>query len=154
MCGITGYIGENPETTLLYKLTLLEYRGYDSAGIAVKGKAAANKRDTIAVTKRAGDLRVLKEAVQTSGATPDARFGIGHTRWATHGNQRASARFFRREMGRGAQRNHRKLSFFKKRTDCQRLRVLRRNGHGNDRQTAGILRSTGLFLSRSRKTDV
>ena len=85
MCGITGYIGENPETTLLYKLTLLEYRGYDSAGIAVKGKAAANKRDTIAVTKRAGDLRVLKEAVQTSGATPDARFGIGHTRWATHG---------------------------------------------------------------------
>ena len=87
MCGIIGYIGLNPERNLLYKLRLLEYRGYDSAGIAVsRGKSgAADGQNAIAVTKRAGELKNLENAVAQSGALAGARMGIGHTRWATHG---------------------------------------------------------------------
>lgn len=87
MCGIIGYIGENPERNVLYKLRLLEYRGYDSAGIAVsRGKSgAAFKSGAIAVTKRAGELKNLENAVAQTGALAGARQGIGHTRWATHG---------------------------------------------------------------------
>ena len=87
MCGIIGYIGENPERNVLYKLRLLEYRGYDSAGIAVsRGKSgSAFKNGSIAVTKRAGELKNLENAVARTGAMAGARFGIGHTRWATHG---------------------------------------------------------------------
>lgn len=87
MCGIIGYIGENPERNVLYKLRLLEYRGYDSAGIAVsRGKSgAAFKSGAIAVKKSAGELKNLENAVAQTGALAGARLGIGHTRWATHG---------------------------------------------------------------------
>ena len=79
MCGIAGYIGISPEQNLLYQLRLLEYRGYDSAGIAVSDGAK------ITVTKRAGELKNLETAIKNAGETPGARLGIGHTRWATHG---------------------------------------------------------------------
>ena len=79
MCGIAGYIGNSPEQNLLYQLRLLEYRGYDSAGIAVSGGAK------ITVTKRAGELNNLETAIKNAGETPGAKLGIGHTRWATHG---------------------------------------------------------------------
>ena len=80
MCGIIGYATETASSDtidiLLNGLGRLEYRGYDSAGIALHG-------DTLAVEKRAGELSVLTESVN-----PDAlngEVGVGHTRWSTHG---------------------------------------------------------------------
>ncbi len=78
MCGIVGYVGEKQAANfLLDGLTKLEYRGYDSAGIAVfDGKK-------IDVEKSVGRLAALKEKIK--GHTPQGVVGIGHTRWATHG---------------------------------------------------------------------
>uniref|UniRef100_UPI004047D341 glutamine--fructose-6-phosphate transaminase (isomerizing) n=2 Tax=Aliarcobacter sp. TaxID=2321116 RepID=UPI004047D341 len=79
MCGIVGYIGKNDTTKILLDgLKELEYRGYDSAGIAVL------KNDKIDVFKALGKLVNLEEKVNTS-ASGDYELGIGHTRWATHG---------------------------------------------------------------------
>ncbi len=79
MCGIVGYIGsKNAADILLEGLRRLEYRGYDSAGIAVWEK------DKISVKKEKGRLLDLEAAMQTQGK-PYGHSGIGHTRWATHG---------------------------------------------------------------------
>ncbi len=79
MCGIVGYIGsKNATDVLLEGLSRLEYRGYDSAGIAVWEK------DKISVKKEKGRLSVLEAAMRESGK-PEGNCGIGHTRWATHG---------------------------------------------------------------------
>ena len=79
MCGIIGYIGnENAKEILLDALELLEYRGYDSAGIAVKKENG----ETI-VHKCAGRVSDLRNVCGTE--MPKVRCGIGHTRWATHG---------------------------------------------------------------------
>ncbi len=79
MCGIVGFIGRKPAAPLLLEgLAKLEYRGYDSAGIALVGN------NTIEVHKVKGRLSVLSELVHGGeGMTQTA--GIGHTRWATHG---------------------------------------------------------------------
>ncbi|MEY7850841.1 glutamine--fructose-6-phosphate transaminase (isomerizing) [Natrarchaeobius sp. A-rgal3] len=79
MCGIIGYVGTDPNTTrnvLLGGLSSLEYRGYDSAGIAVVD-------GTMNVSKRAGELSALEAALD--GETMAGSAGIGHTRWSTHG---------------------------------------------------------------------
>ncbi|MFC5288051.1 glutamine--fructose-6-phosphate transaminase (isomerizing) [Actinokineospora guangxiensis] len=77
MCGIVGYVGSRPVAPVLVEgLHRLEYRGYDSAGVAVQ------KRGRIAVTKVAGRVRDLRDRVESPGT---ATTGIGHTRWATHG---------------------------------------------------------------------
>ena len=79
MCGIVGYVGpQNATPILLDGLARLEYRGYDSAGIAVLSATGE-----LQVTKRAGKLANLRAAVAT--AEPVGTLGIGHTRWATHG---------------------------------------------------------------------
>ncbi len=78
MCGIVGYIGPKKAAPILLSgLKRLEYRGYDSAGIAVLD------HDTVQIIKKAGKLRHLEDAVNrvSNGST----IGIGHTRWATHG---------------------------------------------------------------------
>ncbi len=78
MCGIVGYIGQNEAAPVLIKgLKKLEYRGYDSAGIAVFG-------DGIHVVKTKGRLADLDAKVQEMGGVK-GQVGIGHTRWATHG---------------------------------------------------------------------
>nr|WP_288302380.1 glutamine--fructose-6-phosphate transaminase (isomerizing) [uncultured Anaerotignum sp.] len=78
MCGIVGYIGQNEAAPVLIKgLKKLEYRGYDSAGIAVFG-------DGIHVVKTKGRLADLDAKVQAMGGV-EGHVGIGHTRWATHG---------------------------------------------------------------------
>lgn len=78
MCGIMGYIGPRPALpVLLDGLRRLEYRGYDSAGVALLDG------DRIAVRKAAGKLGVLETALEVN--PPAGRVGIGHTRWATHG---------------------------------------------------------------------
>ncbi len=80
MCGIVGYIGgEQAAPILLNGLTKLEYRGYDSAGIAV-----FDGRE-IRMEKVSGRLQRLKEATG-NGASLPGTIGIGHTRWATHGS--------------------------------------------------------------------
>ena len=79
MCGIVGYIGKSQAApVLLDGLSKLEYRGYDSAGIAVYNG------DEITATKSKGRLKVLSELTH-DGATMPGTVGIGHTRWATHG---------------------------------------------------------------------
>ena len=80
MCGIIGYVGPATETrdVLLDGLANLEYRGYDSAGIAVAG-------DTLEVVKREGELDALVSAVASGTFALTGPAGIGHTRWSTHG---------------------------------------------------------------------
>ena len=79
MCGIVGYVGkEQAAPILLDGLQRLEYRGYDSAGVAVFGPAG------LQVKKSKGRLQVLKDLTH-DGADLPGNLGIGHTRWATHG---------------------------------------------------------------------
>jgi glucosamine--fructose-6-phosphate aminotransferase (isomerizing) len=79
MCGIVGYVGsQQARDVVIDGLRRLEYRGYDSAGIAVIDGA------TIASDKRAGKLTNLEKAIEEN-PLPAATTGIGHTRWATHG---------------------------------------------------------------------
>ena len=78
MCGIVGYIGEKKAAPILLDgLTKLEYRGYDSAGIAV------DCGENIFIEKTVGRLDALKDKLRNN--LPDGTVGIGHTRWATHG---------------------------------------------------------------------
>lgn len=79
MCGIVGYIGDRDCTNVLVdSLEKLEYRGYDSAGIAVL------ENGTIKVSKCKGRLANLRDKMEHEGK-PKGNVGIGHTRWATHG---------------------------------------------------------------------
>lgn len=81
MCGIVGYIGgREAAPLLLHGLKRLEYRGYDSAGIAV-----LNGR--LSVVKQKGNVALLCQAIASGkGSLAGATLGIGHTRWATHGD--------------------------------------------------------------------
>ena len=82
MCGIVGYIGpKSVVPVILEGLRRLEYRGYDSAGIAVGGDPAAPS--TLALRRAPGKLRNLETVIAQSPIT--GTYGIGHTRWATHG---------------------------------------------------------------------
>lgn len=81
MCGIVGYIGKKDVAPLIVEgLAKLEYRGYDSAGIAL------NLGDEIKIIKKQGKLLNLRNAVEeNNGKLSSANIGIGHIRWATHG---------------------------------------------------------------------
>ena len=79
MCGIVGYVGpKDCSEVLVSALTKLEYRGYDSAGIAVF------ENDVIRTVKTKGKLKNLSDKLVNEGK-PNGNVGIGHTRWATHG---------------------------------------------------------------------
>jgi glucosamine--fructose-6-phosphate aminotransferase (isomerizing) len=79
MCGIVGYIGNRKAVPIILDgLRRLEYRGYDSAGIAV-----LNGDNQLAIRRASGKLRNLEEAIRVNPM--DGPYGIGHTRWATHG---------------------------------------------------------------------
>src|SRR5437868_3459413 len=78
MCGIVGYVGPDEALPILLEgLRRLEYRGYDSAGVAVIDGG-------LGVVKRAGKLSELEGALE-AGPSLRGRVGMGHTRWATHG---------------------------------------------------------------------
>ncbi|MDR2078523.1 MAG: glutamine--fructose-6-phosphate aminotransferase, partial [Treponema sp.] len=82
MCGIVGYIGAKEAAPILLRgLKKLEYRGYDSAGIAVLGERG------LTIRKSKGPLRDLEAKIDAEGLSGDlsGAMGIGHTRWATHG---------------------------------------------------------------------
>ena len=79
MCGIVGYVGNKQVVPLIIDgLRKLEYRGYDSAGIAV-----VDPEQNLSLRRAEGKLRNLEEAIRL--APIDGTYGIGHTRWATHG---------------------------------------------------------------------
>ena len=79
MCGIVGYIGPKKVVPLILDgLKRLEYRGYDSAGVAV-----VNQSGRIEIRRAPGKLRNLEESLRQSPI--EGSYGIGHTRWATHG---------------------------------------------------------------------
>ena len=79
MCGIVGYVGKKePVGVILEGLRRLEYRGYDSAGIAVGGNG-----NGLQLRRASGKLRNLEEVIRQKPM--DGTYGIGHTRWATHG---------------------------------------------------------------------
>jgi glucosamine--fructose-6-phosphate aminotransferase (isomerizing) len=79
MCGIVGYVGKKQVVPIIVEgLRRLEYRGYDSAGIAVAGNG-----DKLQIRRAEGKLRNLEEAIRLKPL--DGSYGIGHTRWATHG---------------------------------------------------------------------
>src|ERR1700742_3519698 len=79
MCGIVGYIGNRKAVPIILEgLRRLEYPGYDSAGIAV-----LNGDNHLSVRRASGKLRNLEDALRVSPV--DGPYGIGHTRWATHG---------------------------------------------------------------------
>ncbi|HEY9070901.1 MAG TPA: glutamine--fructose-6-phosphate transaminase (isomerizing) [Candidatus Ozemobacteraceae bacterium] len=83
MCGIIGYIGTRPANEVIFEgLTRLEYRGYDSAGIAVR------EGDGLLVRKDIGKLRHLRTILVDEFGSVSSQ-GIGHTRWATHGRPSA-----------------------------------------------------------------
>ena len=78
MCGIVGYVGQKKATPIILEgLKRLEYRGYDSAGIAVYCD------DALSIRRASGKLHNLEEAIRLDPV--DGQYGIGHTRWATHG---------------------------------------------------------------------
>jgi glucosamine--fructose-6-phosphate aminotransferase (isomerizing) len=80
MCGIVGYIGSHRAVPIILEgLKRLEYRGYDSAGLAVY----CDDDNQLAIRRAKGKLRNLEDAVRLNPV--DGTFGIGHTRWATHG---------------------------------------------------------------------
>src|SRR5437773_12481894 len=78
MCGIIGYVGPREAKPLLLRgLERLEYRGYDSAGIALR------EEDELDYVRAVGNLQFLKDAAGLNGSR--SHHGLGHTRWATHG---------------------------------------------------------------------
>ena len=78
MCGIVGYLGHNEAVPVLINgLKRLEYRGYDSAGVAVLNNSG------IDIVKEVGKISNLESVL--AGGAPKGTIGIGHTRWATHG---------------------------------------------------------------------
>jgi glutamine---fructose-6-phosphate transaminase (isomerizing) len=80
MCGIVGYVGPGKVVPIIIDgLRRLEYRGYDSAGIAI----GSPSRSTLQVFRAPGKLHNLEEALRDRPL--EGTFGIGHTRWATHG---------------------------------------------------------------------
>ena len=80
MCGIIGFVGREPAAPILLEgLARMEYRGYDSAGVAVRSETRG-----LQVKKAKGRLQVLSDMIH-GGADLEGTLGIGHTRWATHG---------------------------------------------------------------------
>ena len=80
MCGIVAYIGTKEALPLIINgLKKLEYRGYDSAGIAIVSEGC------VAIRKKAGKVTDLEKLLSTNGLDKSATIGLGHTRWATHG---------------------------------------------------------------------
>jgi glucosamine--fructose-6-phosphate aminotransferase (isomerizing) len=82
MCGIVGYIGEKQVVPVLVEgLRKLEYRGYDSAGVAVQTASGE-----VARLRTVGRIAALDRLVRERPGAPFNGVGIGHTRWATHGS--------------------------------------------------------------------
>src|SRR3954451_6325083 len=81
MCGIVAYVGRKiAQPVLIEGLKRLEYRGYDSAGVAV-----VDSKGDLHIRRAVGRISVLESAIGSSNPLPGASLGMAHTRWATHG---------------------------------------------------------------------
>ena len=134
MCGIVGYVGQQDAREVVIEgLRRLEYRGYDSAGVAVLADGA------LSTAKKAGKLANL-EKVLAENPLPAATIGIGHTRWATHGgptDRNAHPHVSDGRQGRGdPQRDHRELRVAAGRARGRRRRVHVRDRHRGRRSPA------------------
>lgn len=142
MCGIVGYIGEKKAAPILVNgLKKLEYRGYDSAGIALF------EDGRLSVVKCKGRLAALEEKLGgTTIGTVGGNIGIGHTRWATHGEPNdVNSHPHLSNSGKiavvhnGIIENYMKL---KKVSDITRLRIHIRYGYRDCRTACGLLLQT------------
>ena len=80
MCGIIGYVGlKEAQSILINGLKRLEYRGYDSSGVAI----ISSKKNSLSVRKSPGKIKILEKSLKEKPIS--GHVGIGHTRWATHG---------------------------------------------------------------------
>ena len=134
MCGIVGYIGKNQAAPIVLDgLSKLEYRGYDSAGMAIFDGEKIN------ITKSVGRLKVLQELTH-DGATMPGMLGIGHTRWATHGapsDVNSHPHF--NTKGTIAVVHNGIIENSEKEAGEQRVSVCFGNGYGSARPYAGLL---------------
>src|SRR6185295_10884560 len=126
MCGIIGYIGSKPVVPVLIEgLRRMEYRGYDSAGVAVVSP------EGISLRRSAGKLANLEQAIRIEPV--DGLYGVGHTRWATHGRPtEENAHPHRDCTGRivVVQRHYRELPRPEERAPVAGARVQDGNRHG------------------------
>src|ERR1700681_4291081 len=126
MCGIVGYVGKKQVVPVIIEgLRKLEYRGYDSAGIAVGGNG-----EGLQIRRAEGKLRNLEEVIRLKPL--DGTYGIGHTR-PPHRRKRPSASRLHRQNRGGAQRHCRELSLAQEEVNLRRTQVHHRNGYGNHR---------------------
>ena len=141
MCGIVGYVGQREVVPLLMDgLRRLEYRGYDSAGVV------AVDDGELQTVKAEGKLDRLKEKLEKQPLT--GRYGLGHTRWATHGAaeraQRPPDGRLARPAGADPQRHHRELPAAQEAADRRGLDLHLRHRHRGGREPH-------LLLSRRRR---
>ncbi len=139
MCGIIGYIGPKEVVPVLIDgLRRLEYRGYDSAGVAVVRNGVMDLR------RSAGKLSNLEDVISADPISGD--YGVGHTRWATHGrpteeNAHPAPRLHRQDRRR-PQRHHRELPRSEAGAPAAGPQVRHRDRHG-DRRAPGRARDEG-----------
>src|SRR4026208_2586807 len=120
MCGIIGYIGSKPVVPVLLEgLRRMEYRGYDSAGVA------GGSPEGIALRRSAGKLANLEQPIRVDPV--EGLYGVGHTRWATHGRAAEAKGPHPPELHRAhrrcPQRHHRELPRVEERTSVARSRI-------------------------------
>ena len=135
MCGIVGYIGPRKAVPIILEgLRRLEYRGYDSAGLAVYCDDAQ-----LAVRRAKGRLRNLEDAIRMSPV--DGAYGMGHTRWATHGRPTEENAHPHRDchgdivvVHNGIVENYLQL---KHERSTEEPRIQDRNRHGGNRPPGG-----------------
>ena len=129
MCGIIGYVGHQQAAPILLEgLSRMEYRGYDSAGVAVRSGEKG-----LQIYKSKGRLQVLSDMIH-GGADVEGTLGIGHTRWATHGEPNdINAHPHVSEDGRIALVHNDQAA-----ASAPRREVQVRNGHGSSGPAFGV----------------
>ena len=137
MCGIIGYVGRQEAAPILLEgLERMEYRGYDSTGMAVCGDGV------LRVCKKKGRVQVLRE-MSHDGADLPGTLGIGHTRWATHGEPSdVNAHPHLSQSGKFAvvpQRHHREFHRSEGGAAAKGLHLPLRDGHRGGGPAAGLL---------------
>ncbi len=149
MCGIVGYVGNKQVVpVILDGLRKLEYRGYDSAGIAV-----VDEEHQLDIRRAEGKLRNLEEAIRLKPL--DGTYGIGHTRWATHGRPTEENAHPHRDCTgqrrRRPQRHHRELHPAQRPSAQERPRLRHRDRHRGRRAPRRGVPERGRLVREGRR---